>query len=74
MDYVLSSTVTVTPNEAPVNACANLTVIDDTSLEGFHNFSVGVASTSLNTSILSVPSDLVMIQIQDDESESKVCP
>ena len=53
----------------PVEGCANVTIIDDTSLEGFHNFSVGIASTSLDTSVLAVTPDQVMIEIQDDERE-----
>ena len=55
------------PTGELAEACANITIIDDTSLEGSHDFSVGIVSTSLETSVLAINSEPVVVEIQDDE-------
>ena len=73
-DYNTSSLTILIATGGPTEACANVAIIDDTSLEGFHNFSVGVESTSLDTTAVSVPSaELLMIQLEDDECETQNC-
>ena len=59
------------PTGEPAEACANITIIDDTSLEGSHDFSVGIVSASLNNSVLGVNSEPVVVEIQDDERETQ---
>ena len=72
-DYIPRSFTVVIPTGGPAEACANVTIIDDTSLEGSHNFSVGIVSTSLNTSVLAVNSEPVVIEIQDNECKTQNC-
>lgn len=55
-------------------ACNNVTIINDTSLEGFHNFSVSITSTSLSSNVVEIPSQSLLVQIQDDERKCHHIP
>ena len=51
----------------PSEVCTDIMILDDTSLEGFHSFSVEITSTTLNINALALPSLPLSIRIQDDE-------
>ena len=55
----------------PSEVCTDIMILDDTSLEGFHGFSVEVTSTTLNANALTLPSLPLSIRIQDDERKFK---
>ena len=67
-------TVTISPSADGSHGCTDVAIVDDASLEGFHNFSVGVESTSLDTSVVSVSSELYLILIQDNERRTILSP
>ena len=50
-------------------ACTNITIVDDSILEGSQGFSVEIVSTSLHQTVVELPDMPVAIQIQDDERE-----
>ena len=64
-DYVINSALITYSAGGPSEACTNITILDDVILEGYHNFSVEVISSSIDTVI--IPSLPVVIQIQDDD-------
>ena len=47
--------------------CTSITVQDDASLEGNHNFTVAITSTSLDPDAIRIPFSSLLILIQDDE-------
>lgn len=72
-DYTLNLPFVITYSAGgTANACNDITILNDTSLEGFHDFSVSIISTSLNPNVVEIPSQPLLIQIQDDER--KCCP
>ena len=50
-------------------ACTNITIVDDSILEGSQGFSMEIVSTSLHQTVVELPDMPVAIQIQDDERE-----
>ena len=51
----------------PGEACASITIQDDASLEGNHNFTVAITSTSLDPDAIGIPPSSLHILIRDDE-------
>ena len=64
-DYTLNSPYLTYSAGGPNEACTNITILNDDILEGYHNFSVEVVSSSVNTTI--IPTIPLVIQIQDDD-------
>ena len=59
--------VTVHSIGSSIEACTNINITDDNNLEGYHEFSIEVMSTSINPSAIELPIHPVLIRIQDDE-------
>ena len=67
-DYSLSFPFVITYSAGgPSEACTDITIVNDASLEGHHNFSVEITSTTLSPNAVQIPSLPLLIQIQDDD-------
>ena len=68
-DFTVPSPFTITfPVGTPTSDCATITIIDDTVLEGNHDFSVSIDSAGM-FAMIGTP-DTTVFTIDDDESKS----
>ena len=71
-DFTVPSPFTITfPVGTPTSDCATITIIDDTVLEGNHDFSVSIDSAGM-FAMIGTP-DTTVFTIDDDESKSPLC-